>query len=395
MLQFRTKKTITSVFIASIIISMFLTGCGNQGPSQGSTAKVKAMKVLQQDAPSSFEYAGQITGKDEVKVQAKVSGKVMQKYFKGGDAVQEGQPLYKIDSRQYESDLMNAQAKLAQSQATLTNAQTDLARDQNLLAAEAIAEQTVTTQQANVRADQGVVDADNASVRKAQQNLDDTVVYAPMSGKLSVDDVAEGTFANAGSTTLVTIGSSNPIYVQFSISENDYLKYMDMMSLNADNPEKEQVTISLSNGTPYAIAGELVQSDRALTNNTGTLKMKALFDNPEGILKPGMFTRVRLAGKTIKNAILVPQRAVQQLLDKSFVMVVDKDNKSQAKTVTLSDKIGSYYIIKDGLSADDIVIVEGLTNLQEGKSLDIQMVTPEEMKFSLTTSDKTATTSNS
>jgi membrane fusion protein (multidrug efflux system) len=319
----------------------------------------------------------------------------MQKYFKGGDAVQEGQPLYKIDSRQYESDLMNAQAKLAQSQATLTNAQTDLARDQNLLAAEAIAEQTVTTQQANVRADQGVVDADNASVRKAQQNLDDTVVYAPMSGKLSVDDVAEGTFANAGSTTLVTIGSSNPIYVQFSISENDYLKYMDMMSLNADNPEKEQVTISLSNGTPYAIAGELVQSDRALTNNTGTLKMKALFDNPEGILKPGMFTRVRLAGKTIKNAILVPQRAVQQLLDKSFVMVVDKDNKSQAKTVTLSDKIGSYYIIKDGLSADDIVIVEGLTNLQEGKSLDIQMVTPEEMKFSLTTSDKTATTSNS
>lgn len=383
------------MLIVSIIVSIFLTGCGNQGPAQSGTAKVKAMKVLQQDAPSSFEYAGQITGKDEVKVQAKVSGKVMQKYIKGGDVVQEGQPLYKIDSRQYESDLMNAQAKLAQSQANLTNAQTDLVRDQNLLAAEAIAEQTVTTQQANVRAYQGVVDADDASVRKAQQNLDDTVVYAPMSGKLSVDDVAEGTFANAGSTTLVTIGSSNPIYVQFSISENDYLKYMDMMSLNTDNPEKEQVTISLSNGTPYPIAGELVQSDRALTDNTGTLKMKALFDNPDGILKPGMFTRVRLAGKTIENAILVPQRAVQQLLDKSFVMVVDKDNKSQARTVTLGDKIGSYYIIKDGLSADDTVVVEGLTNLQEGKALDVQMVTPEEMKFSLTTSDKTATTSNS
>ena len=152
---------------------------------------------------------------------------------------------------------------------------------------------------------------------------------------------------------------------------------------------------SLSNGTEYGITGELVQSDRALADNTGTLKLKALFDNPDGVLKPGMFTRVRLAGEPVRNAILVPQRAVQQLLDKSFVMVVDKDNKSQAKTVTLGDKIGSYYIIKAGLAADDTVVVEGLTNLQEGKSLDVHMVTPEEMKFSLTTSTSTANTSNS
>lgn len=379
----------------SLIAGMFLTGCGSQGPAQGGDAKVKAMRVLQQDAPSTFEYAGQVTGKDEVKVQAKVSGKVMQKYIRGGDTVQEGQPLYRIDSRQYESDLLSAQATMAQSQATLTNAQTDLERDQNLLAAEAISEQTVTTQRSNVASYQAVVDANTAAVRKARQNLDDTVVYAPMSGKLSVDDVAEGTFANAGSTTLVTVGSSNPVYVQFSISENDYLKYMDMMSLNADSPEKAKVTIILSNGTEYGITGELVQSDRALADNTGTLKLKALFDNPDGVLKPGMFTRVRLAGEPVRNAILVPQRAVQQLLDKSFVMVVDKDNKSQAKTVTLGDKIGSYYIIKAGLAADDTVVVEGLTNLQEGKSLDVQMVTPEEMKFSLTTSTSTANTSNS
>ncbi len=379
----------------SLIAGMFLTGCGSQGPAQGGDAKVKAMRVLQQDAPSTFEYAGQVTGKDEVKVQAKVSGKVMQKYIRGGDTVQEGQPLYRIDSRQYESDLLSAQATMAQSQATLTNAQTDLERDQNLLAAEAISEQTVTTQRSNVASYQAVVDANTAAVRKARQNLDDTVVYAPMSGKLSVDDVAEGTFANAGSTTLVTVGSSNPVYVQFSISENDYLKYMDMMSLNADSPEKAKVTIILSNGTEYGITGELVQSDRALADNTGTLKLKALFDNPDGVLKPGMFARVRLAGEPVRNAILVPQRAVQQLLDKSFVMVVDKDNKSQAKTVTLGDKIGSYYIIKAGLAADDTVVVEGLTNLQEGKSLDVQMVTPEEMKFSLTTSTSTANTSNS
>jgi membrane fusion protein (multidrug efflux system) len=319
----------------------------------------------------------------------------MQKYIRGGDTVQEGQPLFKIDSRQYESDVQSAQAKVAESEATLTNAQTDLVRDQSLLAADAVSEQTVTTQRANVKSYQAVVDADNASLRKAQQNLDDTVVYAPMSGKLSVDDVAEGTYANAGSTALVTIGSSNPVYVQFSLSENDYLKYMDSMSLNADSPEKATVSIVLSNGTAYPISGEIVQSDRALSDNTGTLKMKALFDNPEGVLKPGMFARVKLTGKTISNAILVPQRAVQQLLDKSFVIVVGADNKSESKTVTLGDKIGSYYVITEGLTADDIVVVEGLTNLQEGKTLDAQMVTPEEMGFSLTTSQTTATISNS
>jgi membrane fusion protein (multidrug efflux system) len=385
----------TGLIVVSLVAALLLCSCGTQRGGQPDGTKVKAMKVLQQDAPSTFEYAGQITGKDEVKVQAKVSGKVMQKYIRGGDTVQEGQPLFKIDSRQYESDVQSAQAKVAESEATLTNAQTDLVRDQSLLAADAVSEQTVTTQRANVKSYQAVVDADNASLRKAQQNLDDTVVYAPMSGKLSVDDVAEGTYANAGSTALVTIGSSNPVYVQFSLSENDYLKYMDSMSLNADSPEKATVSIVLSNGTAYPISGEIVQSDRALSDNTGTLKMKALFDNPEGVLKPGMFARVKLTGKTISNAILVPQRAVQQLLDKSFVIVVGADNKSESKTVTLGDKIGSYYVITEGLTADDIVVVEGLTNLQEGKTLDAQMVTPEEMGFSLTTSQTTATISNS
>ena len=140
--------------------------------------------------------------------------------------------------------------------------------------------------------------------------------------------------------------------------------------------------------------GKLVQADRALSENTGTLTVKALFGNPNGILLPGMFARVKLGGEVIPNAILVPQRAVQQLLDKSFVIVVGPDNKSVSKPVTLGEKVGSYYIIKDGISADDVVVVEGLTNLQEGKDLSVTMVTPEDMNFSLT-SDPTETTSSS
>ena len=368
----------------ALAASALLAGCGGQKQqAAGGAAQVKAMKVLQQDTPVVSEYAGQIAGKDEVKVQSKVSGRVVEKYFHGGDFVQAGQPLYRIDSRQYESAVLQAQATLSQSQATLSNAQTDLYRDQQLLASDAISEQTVTTQQANVDAYSAAAAANAALLQKARQDLDDTVIYAPMSGQLSVDDVAVGTFAAAGSTNLVTIGTTDPVFVEFSISESEYLKFKNIQAMQSGSDKGGvQVSITLSDGSAYPYDGRIVQADRALAQNTGTLMVKALFQNPNGLLLPGMFARVKLTGETVPNAILVPQRAVQQLLGKSFVMVVNGDNKSEARTVTLGQKVGSYYIIKDGLSASDTVIVEGLSNLQEGKDLAVTMVTAGDMGFS-------------
>ena len=370
-------------------------GCGGQKQQVAAGAsQVKAMKVLQQDTPLSYEYAGQVKGKNEVKVQPRVSGTVVEKYVTGGQFVTAGQPLYKLDSRQYESAVLSAQATLAQSEASLNNAQIDLQRDQELLESAAISEQTVTTQQSSVNQRSAEAAANRALLKKAQENLDDTVVYAPMSGRLNVDDVAVGTYATAGQTALVTIGSVDPVFVQFSISETEYLKFMNLHELNSGSMDSAVVSITLSNGEEYPVQGKLVQADRALSENTGTLTVKALFGNPNGILLPGMFARVKLGGEVIPNAILVPQRAVQQLLDKSFVIVVGPDNKSVSKPVTLGEKVGSYYIIKDGISADDVVVVEGLTNLQEGQDLSVTMVTPEDMNFSLT-SDPTETTSSS
>ncbi|MCR5437881.1 MAG: efflux RND transporter periplasmic adaptor subunit [Selenomonas sp.] len=369
----------------AISSSFIVAGCGQNKQQQQQGTQVKAMQVIQQDTPLTSEFAGQIVGKDEVKVQSKVSGNVVDKYVTGGQYVEAGQPLYKIDSRQYESAVLQAQANLSQSQATLSNAVTDLGRYQQLLSAQAISEQTVANQQANVNAYSAAAAANDALLRKAQQDLADTVIYAPMSGQLSVDDVAVGTFAAAGSTNLVTIGSSNPVFAQFSISESDYLKFSNYAASQNGNGMSPTVSITLSDGTQYPIEGKIVQTDRALSSNTGTLTVKALFDNPDGLLLPGMFARIRLSGEIVPNAILVPQRAVQQLLGKSFVMVVGEDGKSEARTVTLGDKVGSYYIIKDGLTAADVVVVEGLSNLQEGITLAVTMVTPDDMGFSLTT----------
>ena len=240
---------------------------------------------------------------------------------------------------------------------------------------------------AQVAAQQANVNAMAALVEQAQKNVDDTVVYAPMSGKLAVDDVAEGTYAAAGNTVLVTIGSSNPVYAQFSVSESEYLKYVAAnITPGASLPDTD-VAIELSDGSQYPSMGKIVEVDRAMQDNSGALIIKAQFDNPNGVLVPGMFARAKLVGDTLHNAKLVPERAVQQLLGKSFVMIVGEDGKSKAVNIELGSKVGSYYIVNSGLNGNEQVVVEGLTSLTEGMDMAVTTVTPEEMGFSLTNSN--------
>ena len=376
-------------------VGTLLGGCGSDGNRAGSGVAVKAMTVLQQDTPLSSEYAGQVQGFDEVRILPRVSGTIVEKFCTGGQFVREGDPLYRIDSRQYESAVLSAQATLAQSEATLNNARIDLQRDEELLASAAIAEQTVTTQRARVHEYEAMVAANAALLKRAQENFDDTTVYAPLNGRLDVNDVAVGTYANAGQTVLVTVGSVDPVYVQFSISETQYLAFLRLHELNSGSMENATVTITLSNGREYPITGNLVQVDRALASNTGTLTVKALFANPDGMLLPGMFARVRLGGEVVPNAILVPQRAIQQILDKTFVIVVGADNKSETRNVELGEKIGSYYIIRSGVNPGDVVVVEGLTKLQAGMDMNVTMVTPEEMGFTLNAAPTEKTTAQS
>lgn len=385
----KKKMVATGLILVSLMGgAAVFTGCGNndeQAQQQMQKVDVKVMKALKQDTPLTLEYAGTVKGTDEVKVQAKVAGYIVDKYVHGGDYVTAGQPLFRIDSRQYESQLLTAQANLAQAQATYNNALLDLQRNEQLLASAAIAPQVVDTQRATVNAYAANVDAMAAQVQLAQQNLADCVVYAPMDGKLAVDDVAVGTFAGAGSTPLVTLGNINPMFVQFSLSENEYLKYNANNNGAADSFIGTEVVLTLADGNKYPTLGHVVEVDRAMANNTSSLSVKAVFDNSNGVLIPGMFARACLQGEIAKGAVLVPQRAIQQLLGKSFVMVND-GGKSKAVSVELGERIGSYYIITKGLNGGEDVVVEGLTTLAEGMPLSVTNVTGEEMGFSFTDS---------
>ena len=382
------KILFTMIFF---VITVIFAGCGQNQPTQQVTpTKVKVMKVLQTDAPISYSYSGEVIGKGEVKVQSKIAGKIVEKYIRGGQDVTEGQALFKVDSRQYEIAILQAQAQLAKSQTNLDNALTELHRDELLFEDGAIAEQVLTNQRSNCKALRADVEANEAVLIKAQEDLVDTVIYAPMSGRLAIDDVAIGTYVNPGSTTLVTIGSVDPIFVQFSISESEYLKFANAESRQErrNNGAKPIISLILADDKIYPYEGRFAEADRALTDSTGTLVLRTLFDNPDNLLVPGMFARIVIDGISIPNAILVPERAIQQLLGDTFVLVANAENKSEVKPVKLGEKIGSYYVITEGLKGNEMIIVEGLSKLRDNIPLNPNAVTAADMGFKLENSTK-------
>ncbi len=375
----RYKKFAAAVMAAGFLLSggVFLGGCGSsqQAAGQKQAIKVTTFKPFKSDTPIMREYTGSIMALQEVPVRAKVSGTVMEKYITGGQQVTEGQPLYRLDTRNYSSQLANAQAQAAQAAANYENAATDLARYDQLIAAGAISQKVYDNQKAAADAYKGAMDAAQAQVDIASTNLSDTIVTAPFNGKLSMDDVNIGTFATAGTTALVTISSSDPIYVQFDMSENEYL------SLNKDKNGTgrlgDALKLRLSDGSIYGETGKIVQVNPNLSG--GQLSMKAAFPNPDNLLVPGMYAAVVSDNEIAKGSLLIPTKALVQLLNKDIVDVV-VDGKITQKAVKTGGTYGIYTIIESGLDENDVIVVDGQNKVQVGQAVAPEETTKEKLE---------------
>lgn len=375
------RKLAAAVMAAGLLFSggVFLGGCGSsqQAAGQKQTIKVSTFKPFKSDTPIMREYTGSIMALQEVPVRSKVSGTVMEKYITGGQQVTEGQPLYRLDTRNYNSQLANAQAQAAQASANYENAATDLARYDQLIAAGAISQKVYDNQKAAVDAYKGAVDAAEAQVAIASTNLGDTIVTAPFNGKLSMDDVNIGTFATAGTTSLVTISSSDPIYVQFDMSENEYL------SLNKSHDGQDpsglgnSLKLRLSDGSIYGETGKIVQVNPSMSG--GQLSMKASFPNPDNLLVPGMYAAVVSDNEIAKGSLLIPTKALVQLLNKDIVDVV-VDGKIAQKAVKVGGTYGIYTIIESGLDENDVIVVDGQNKVQVGQAVDTEETTKDKLE---------------
>lgn len=357
----------------TILLLLLTTGCSKQQAARPpQEVGVKAMQVLQQDTPVTYEFVGEIVAKDEIQIKSQVSGNIARKLVKGGDTVQAGQPLFEIDRRNYAAAVADAQAQVAQAQASLSNIRRDVVRYQNLADQGGIAAQVLDTTEAQAEQAQAQANAYLAKLAQAQNDLADTLIVSPVDGRIGVGELSAGMYAQAGSTVIATVSSVDPVQVRFSMSENEYLKFSRLG--NTPDSWGQNLTLILSDGSKYPLTGHLEQVDRGLSSQTGTLAMKASFSNPQQLLVPGMFARIVAVGETRPGALLIPQRAVQELLGKTFVTVVGANNEAVTKPIKLGPKIDNLQIVEEGLTAQDVVVVEGFAKAQPGSILKVTMI---------------------
>lgn len=377
------KKLLPVVLSGGLILSAgIFSGCGfasRAGQSQPQAVKVNTLNPFKSDTPIMREYSGTVVALQELPVRAKVSGTVIEKYIQGGEQVVAGQPLYRIDTRAYSSAFAAAQANAAQAEAVYENAKSDLSRYEMLVHSGAVSKQVYERQKSATESYRAAYEAARSQVQMASDNLGDTIVTAPFSGTLSMDDVNVGTFVTAGQTPMVTISSTDPLYVQFDMSESEYLQLKREKS--GTGTLGNHLKLRLSDGSIYEETGSIVQVSPGLSG--GQLTMKASFANPRSILVPGMYATVISDAEMSKDSILVPTKAILQLLNKDILDVV-VDGKVQQKSVKVGATYGIYSIIENGITENDEIIVEGQNKVQVGQAVDPMKITKEQMEESAT-----------
>ncbi len=375
----RAKKAMAAALAAAFVLAA--AGCGNKQQAAGQATLVKTMKVVQRDTPLVYDYTGFVQAQQEMELKAQVSGQITGKYFKGGDNVSAGQALYSIDQRTYQAGLLNAQAGLANARAALANAAMDAERYTKLYEQHAISKQVLDNAIMQRDQAQASVNAQEALVENAQISMTDTSVVAPFSGRIDTTALEVGNYVTAGQTTLAKISNTDPVFVQFSVAEPEYLKLSGAHDNNGA-PALDNLTIVLSDGSTYDLKGSVAEVNRGINDNTGTLTIKALFSNPARRLLPGMFAHVQATAGTRANALLVPKRAIVELMYKKFVYIVGSDNKVAMKEVKLGPSVGRFYMIESGLNGDETIVVEGTGKIKQGAEVKAQPMTEAELDTS-------------
>jgi len=376
-----SKQLYVGLFVVVVLLGIVVVRSGmlskTQPTNAAQTVAVKAMQVVTHDTPISREFVGQVKAKSEIKIMSKVSGNVVAKMVNGGDTVYKGQPLFQIDNKQYQSAIISARASVNKAQATLNNTQKDVERYEKLAAIKGVAQQTVDAYQSQAEEEAATVEVNRASLQQAIQDEQDTLILSPVDGRIDVNDVSQGYYVAAGSTVMATVSSIDPVWVQFSMSETEYLKYIRSGNGTLPANFKEHLQLILSDGKEYSLIGRVEQIDRGVSDTTGTITLKASFDNPQKFLLPGMFARVVVQEDVRTGALLIPQKAVKQVLDNTFVIVVTDDNKAESRQVKLGNKIGDMWLVEEGLTATDRIVVEGIDKVKQGTDLQVTMVQPD------------------
>jgi membrane fusion protein, multidrug efflux system len=347
-------------------------GCSQEVPPPPPPPEVFVAEAIQKDVPVYMELVGQAAGSQDVEIRARVEGFLETVAFTEGTLVKNGQRLYEIDRKPLEATLANAKAKRANAQARLDKSLNDVKRLQPLAAQQAVSQQELDNAISARDAALAEVDAQQAAVDNAQIDLGYTTITSPVDGLVGTTKVKAGNLVGRGeSTLLVTISIVDPIFFRAGIAESEYLRLARRAQeeKTVGQGGKIPIELILADGTVHPHAGRLDVIERNIDPTTGTLAMQMTFPNPERLVRPGQYGRARFVVDLKKNALLVPQRAVQELQNLYSLAIVGADNKVSFRNVKVGPKVDSLWVIDEGLKPGEKVIVEGVQRAKEGMTV--------------------------
>jgi membrane fusion protein (multidrug efflux system) len=368
------SRSAFSVLILGGCLALTL-GCGSNTKAAPAAPPlpVEVATVVQQDTPIYSEWVATLDGYVNAQIQPHVSGYIIKQNYREGSVVSKGDVLFEIDPRLFKAALDQAQAQLAQAEAQLGKAKLDVERDTPLAQARAIAQSQLDTEvQAKLGA-QALVQAAKATVEQAELNLDWTKVTSLVTGIAGIAQVQIGNLVGPNSV-LTSVSQVDPIKAYFTVSEQEFTDFHRRFPTQATVEEQRRRTplqLLLADGTVYEQPGKIYFADREVNPATGAIRIAGVFANPNNLLRPGGFGRIRASVKTRAGALLVPQRAIIELQGSHQVAVVGDDNKVSIRAVTVADRVGKFWIVTEGLKAGERVVVEGLMKVRDGAPVKI------------------------
>jgi membrane fusion protein (multidrug efflux system) len=356
-----------------ILVLLVTTACGGEsakpGEGAGGPVEVTAMTVTARDVPVTFEYVAQAQSSRQVNIQARVSGFLEKRVYTEGSLVKEGQVLFLMDAKPFQVQVEAQEAALARQRAALEVARADLERTKPLTAANALSQKDLDDANGQFLGTSAAVEEAKARLETAKLNLSYCTIVSPVTGITSAALQQDGTYISPQNSLLTTVAVLSPIWVNFSISQNEMQTYRDLLARGRlRDPEDGQflVEVLLTDGSVFPHTGRITFASPSFSAQTGTFLVRASVDNPEGMLRPNAYVRVRLSGAVRANVILVPQRAVQQGSEGHFVWVVDRENRARPRPIQVGQWHGNDWFVSEGLHTGDQVIVDGVLALRAG-----------------------------
>ncbi|CED59528.1 RND multidrug efflux membrane fusion protein MexE [Moritella viscosa] len=383
-------SNIFRTFMLTSLTALVLTACGSEESPQSQAQsrpapKVSVAKVLNEPVTEWDEFTGRLEAPEQVTLVPRVSGYINSVNFDEGALVKKGAILFQIDPSVFMAEVQRLKAKLSSVTVAEKLAKNDYQRAFKLYKKNAVSEELIDTRQANMHQTTAEVASVKAALMSAELDLAYTRVKAPISGRVSYASVTMGNYVTAGQTELTSLVSTAHMYAYFDVDEQTYLKYAQLTAQHKRNDQRSDgnpVFMALANESDFPHTGVIDFVDNAINHNTGTIRVRARFANNSNDLLPRLFTRLRIAGSATYTGILIDDKAIGTDLNNKFVLVVDADNKLQYRGVSLGEKVQGLRIIKQGLSAEDKIVVNGLQKVRPNMVVEpnmVEMATPDNL----------------